>query len=69
MAPVVLVESEAVVLEGLVQFLPPLGPTLFFSQPEKLLMEHSSKLTLASRIMEEIRMGLMEKGLKNELDN
>ena len=69
MAPVVLVESEAVVLEGLVQFLPPLGPTLSFSQPEKLLMEHSSKPALASRIMEEIRMGLMEKGLKNELDN
>jgi len=39
-------------LEGLVQFLSPLGSTLSFSQPEKLLMEHSSKPALASRIME-----------------
>jgi hypothetical protein len=44
--------------------LPPLGLTLSFSQPEKLLMEHSSKPALARRRMEVKRMVLIKKGLE-----
>ena len=49
--PVVVV--VAVVVAGFVQLL---GPTLVFSQPEKLLMEHSNAAALAKRRMEVTRM-------------
>lgn len=45
---------------------PPLGPTFSFSQPEKLLIEHSSKAALARRRMEEMRIKMKEKSVRNE---
>jgi hypothetical protein len=53
---VVVVGGVAVVI-FLVQ--PPLGPTLSFSHPEKLLMEHSSAAALAKRrrLVKRIKVG------------
>jgi hypothetical protein len=53
-----------VVLFG--QPLPPLGRTHSFSQPEKLLMEHSSAAALRRRRMEEKRINWIGEKVKND---
>jgi hypothetical protein len=47
---------------------PPFGDTLSFSQPEKLLMEHSSAAALAKRrkLVKRIKIGLGKKGWEKE---
>ncbi|ALW85148.1 hypothetical protein AUC43_08610 [Hymenobacter sedentarius] len=55
MLPVVVVVVGVVVV-GCLKSLRDVGPTFSLSQPEKLLMEHSSTAPLARRRMEEIRI-------------
>jgi hypothetical protein len=62
--PDVVVVVVGVVVVVFFDWQPPLGATLSFSHPEKLLMEHSSAAALAKRreLVKRIKVGLGKKG-------